>query len=172
MSCVRRSSPDNKTQFHPVEAPPAQLRAKPAAPSEPSRVWAPPKAEDHAAQGPRSCETEPAPEGRHGSSSIESSAFRAVGYPTRRPIQRNSTACRKRAEHIQAAPARQPLCAVIIAAAAKICAGSIRAAHAISARRGFAVRQIAPRQSHRGLDSSLASGKCRIGPAFPGLVAA
>ena len=65
-------------------------------------------------QGPRSCETEPAPQGRHGSSSVELSAFRAGGCPTRRQTQRSSTACRKCAEHIQAVPARQPLFAVII----------------------------------------------------------
>jgi hypothetical protein len=52
--------------------------------------------------------------GRYGSSSVGSSAFRAVGCPTRRQTQRSSTACRKCAKHIQVVPARQPLSAVII----------------------------------------------------------
>src|ERR1700735_5681626 len=88
------------------------------------------------ARRPRSCETEPAPQGRHGSSSVGSSAFRAVGCQTRRRTQRSSTACRKCAKHIQAVPARQPLFDVIIGSDSKfvalVCAVSLARVASIS----------------------------------------
>ena len=117
--------PDRKSTFHrrPPHGAHKATRETNSALETRSGLGAAREAEDHEAQGPRSCETEPAPKGRYGSSSVGSSAFRAVGYPTRHRIQRSSTACRKRAEHIQAVHLRQPLSTVIISAAKKICRG-------------------------------------------------
>src|SRR5271156_1132465 len=112
---------DDAEQENPIPSPTARETAKATRETNSAQktrmgLWAPPTAEDHAAK-PRDRAKQNRPlKGRHGSSSIGSSAFRAVGYPTRRPIQRNSTAWRKRAEHIQAVRARQPLRPVIIAA--------------------------------------------------------
>ena len=80
-------------------------RAKPTAPRTLIRVRAPPKAEDHGR--PRDHAKQNRPLGAGNGSSMRSSAFRADGYRTRRPEQRSSTTCRKRAEHIQRARHRQ-----------------------------------------------------------------
>ena len=103
--------PNTKIQFQPQDfhAKPARQRAKPTAPLKPAWGSGRRQKQRITAQGPLSCETDPAPQGRYGSSSVGSSAFRAVGCSTRRRTQRSSTACRKCAEHIQAVPARQPL---------------------------------------------------------------
>ena len=58
---------------------------------------------------PRSCPTEPAALRAGNVSSMRSSVFRAVGYRTRRAVQRSPTTCRKRADHIHGAGYRQLL---------------------------------------------------------------